>query len=82
MLLETSKGSGALDAYELPSVMLNATLPEGRCVVFQYVSHINKSSFAVKCSQFNYQVRYGWSECGETSAGVALPKTNGPSNGK
>lgn len=40
LLMETSgKGNGMMDTYELPSGMLNATLPEGRCVVFQQVKN-------------------------------------------
>lgn len=34
--METSpKGNAMIDVFQLPSVMLNATMPEGRCVVFQ-----------------------------------------------
>lgn len=34
LLMETSP-KGVIDIIQLPSTMLNATMPEGRCVVFQ-----------------------------------------------
>jgi hypothetical protein len=35
LLMETSRGT--TETFKLSSIMINATLPEGRCVVFQWV---------------------------------------------